>query len=522
LSVARYFAGTGAVPGRLADPAGVATDAAGNVYVADSGNGRIEQFSPGGRFRRAWGSSGSGPGQLAQPAGVAVDAGGDVYVADSGNHRIVEFAPDGSLVRAWGSLGSAPGEFDYPSSVAIEPGGDLYVADTGNDRVQRFRPTGGAPVLVIGSSGRRRGQLDSPAGVTVQLNGKVVVADTGNDRIQVFSTTGSYVRSWGGTGSGPGRFRDPEGVAADPQGNVFVADGGNDRVQAFDGRGRFLRESHGQRRTAALAGPAGVATDCSGHVQVVDGDHDRVATLRARNFSVPAPDRLDYFHPYVASDAAIQGVRTDKRLVAITFDDGPSDAFTPQVLDILAGRGVHATFFVVGRFVAEHPELVRREVAAGHELANHTYTHPRLTQLTPDQQSAEVQSGMQAIAQMGRRARWFRPPYGLFSGQISRTAAGLGEATIGWHGTLDQFLLHDPSGGVASLLREVRPGRIVLAHDGQRFLEHAVEVLPGFLDGLRRECLTPTTVGSLMHATGFDGVRTGGRAPGVAPAPAEE
>lgn len=522
LTVSRYFASRGVAPGNLTDPAGVATDAGGNVYVADAGNGRVDQFSPGGSFRASWGSPGGGPGQLTQPTGVAVDAQGDVYVADSGNHRIVEFAPNGTLVRDWGSLGSAPGQFNYPTALAIEPGGDLYVVDTGNDRVQRFRPTGGEPTLIIGRTGKRRGELESPGGVAVQSNGKVVVADTGNDRVQVFSPSARFVRGWGKRGSRPGRFHRPEGVAVDLRGNVFVADGGNDRVQVFTGTGGYLHESRAKRDGSALAGPAGVATDCSGHLQVVDGDHDRIATLRARHLVPPTRDKLRFFHSYVASNAAIASVRTDKRLVALTFDDGPSEAFTPQVLDILAAHGVRATFFLVGRFVAQSPELVRREIAAGHELANHTFDHPRLTQLPLDQEIAELQAGRQAIEALGVRPRWFRPPFGLFSGEISSIADGMGEATIGWHGTLDQFILRDPAGGVAQLLREVRPGAIILAHDGQRYLEHAVEVLPGLLDGLNRLCLAPTTVSGLLQATGFDGVRTGGQAPGVAPAPVDE
>ena len=518
LTVARYFGAAGPEAGGLSYPAGVAADPSGNIYVADAGNGRVDVFSSGGSSRGSFGA----PGELAHPGGVAVDARGDVYVADSGHHRVLEYAPAGQLVRQWGGLGAAPGQFNNPTALAIEPGGDLYVADTGNDRVQRFPPTGGVPTLIVGRSGRHRGELRAPGGITVEPNGKLVVADTGNDRIQVFSTTGRFVRGWGRRGSTRGRFRAPTSVATDPQGTVFVADSGNQRLQVFTGSGRYLRESHGERRGTALSAPAGVATDCTGHVHVADSSRNRVATLRARNLVAATTDRLHFFHSYVAANAAIASVRTDKRLVALTFDDGPSQVFTPQVLDVLASHGVRATFFLVGRFVAQYPELVRREIAAGHELANHTYDHPRLTQLPADQESAELQSGRQAIEAMGVRPRWFRPPYGLFSGEISRIADRLGEATIGWHGTLDQFIGRDPVGGVAQMLREVRPGAILLAHDGQRNLERAVAGLPELLDGLNRLCLRPTTVAELMHATGFDGVRTGGRAPEVAPAPADE
>lgn len=517
LYLSRVLGGAGAA--RLASPDGVATDAAGDVYVADTGANRVVKLTPGGRLAGQYGA----PGVLAGPTGVAVDAQGDVYVADAGHGRIAEFAPDGGLVRSWGSPGTGPGQFDYPSALALEPGGDLYVADTGNDRVQRFAPTGGLPTLVFGAAGRGRTQLSAPGGIAVAPNGDVLVSDTGNDRVQVFSSAGRSVRRFGRRGTRPGRFDGPQGIAVDPAGVVYVADGGNDRVQAFTTRGRFLSQTAARRRGRGLQGPAGVATDCSGRVQVVDGDGGRVATLRARNLSRPGPDVLRYFHTEVAPAGAVERVATSKRLVALTFDDGPSPTYTPQVLDILDRYRVRATFFLVGRFVAAYPDLVRRELASGYELANHTYDHPRLTQLPRDQVVAELQGGENAIQQVGAPApRWFRPPYGLFTGDISQVADGLGEATIGWHRTLDRYILADPAGGTAGLLRDVRPGSIVLAHDGQRNLDRQVAALPGFLDGLRRLCLRQTTVGDLMLQTGYGGVRTvGGPAAGLPPAPAE-
>jgi peptidoglycan-N-acetylglucosamine deacetylase len=193
------------------------------------------------------------------------------------------------------------------------------------------------------------------------------------------------------------------------------------------------------------------------------------------------------------------------------------------VLDLLAGYRVRATFFVVGRWAQAYPQLVREELDQGHELANHTYDHPRLTQLAPADIAAELQNGTTALQQAGAPApRWFRPPFGLFSGAISTVADGLGQATIGWHHTFDQYLLHDPAAGVAALLRNVRPGSIVLAHDGQKLLDSRLDQLPNFLAGLRRNCMTPTTVGDLLRQTGFYAVRTGGGAPGTNPSPGSE
>jgi peptidoglycan/xylan/chitin deacetylase (PgdA/CDA1 family)/sugar lactone lactonase YvrE len=519
LAFARFLTAAAGQPGRLSNPSGVATDSFGNVVVADTGHDRVVRLTPGGRFLGALG----GPAVLSQPEGVAVDAFGDVYVADTGHQRIVEFDRTGAVLRTWGSQGEGPGQFEFPTALAMEPGGDLYVADTGNGRVQRFAPTGGLPKLVIGSPGARRGQFDAPSGVAVGPTGDVLVSDTGNDRVQVFSPTGAYKRAWGKHGSDPGRLDGPQGIAVDPDGAVLVADGGNDRVEAFTALGRFLGQTQARRARDTLQGPAGVATDCSGRVQVTDGDGDRVASLRAANLVNPRTNVIQYFHRSVAANAAVERVITSRRLVALTFDDGPSEPYTQRVLDILASHHVRATFFLVGRFVQAYPQLVRQEMDLGHELANHTYDHPRLTQQAPADIVSQLRGGTAALQQVGGAApRWFRPPYGLFSGAISTAADGLGQATIGWHYTFDQYLLHDPANGVADLLRNLRPGSIVLAHDGQKLLDSRLDQLPNFLAGLRRNCMTPTTVGDLLRQTGFYDVRTGGGAPGTNPSPGSE
>src|SRR5437762_516536 len=92
-------------------PNGVATDAAGNVYVADAGNNRIQKFSSTGTYLTRWGSAGSGNGQFSYPSGVATDAAGNVYVADEGNNRIQKFSSTGAYLTQWGSVGSDDGEF---------------------------------------------------------------------------------------------------------------------------------------------------------------------------------------------------------------------------------------------------------------------------------------------------------------------------------------------------------------------------------------------------------------------------
>ena len=146
--IARWGAGGGngasssAVSG-FNHPSGIAVSAPSlgeDVYVADKGNDRIVELSPGGEVLRQWGSRGSADGRFHAPAGVAVDASGDVYALDSENNRVQLFDPTGHYVAKWGLRGTGLGDFSQPSAIALDCAGDVYVADTNNNRVERFNP----------------------------------------------------------------------------------------------------------------------------------------------------------------------------------------------------------------------------------------------------------------------------------------------------------------------------------------------------------------------------------------------
>ncbi len=121
------------------------------------------------------------------------------------------------------------------------------------------------------------------------------------------------------------------------------------------------------------------------------------------------------------------------RKLAITFDDGPNPAITSKLLDLLERYKAHATFFVIGKFVRECPQLVRETVARGHIVGNHTETHPNLLWLTPTQVRIELRLCHDAISNaMGAKAKWFRPPFGMRNPWVIPVARELGYRTVMW------------------------------------------------------------------------------------------
>ena len=173
----------------------------GTVYVADSGNNRIETFSSNGAFQGTFGSFGSGTDQFNYPYGVAVGPTGTVYVADTDNNRIETFSSNGAFQGTFGSFGSGNNQFYFPYGVAVGPTGTVYVADSGNNRIETFS-SNGAFQGTFGSSGSGNDQFYFPYGVAVGPTGTVYVADTNNDRIERFFDPASWT-------SGTATFTDP-------------------------------------------------------------------------------------------------------------------------------------------------------------------------------------------------------------------------------------------------------------------------------------------------------------------------
>jgi DNA-binding beta-propeller fold protein YncE len=189
-----FEGGRGSDKGEFDSPLGMCIDGNGNILVADTGNGRIEKFSPSGTFLSVIGMKGIGHGQLAEPNGIAVDRSGNIYVAEvASNHRVQKLAPDGTFIAEW--RGPELG-FYGPRRIAIGPDNSIYVVDQGHDRIVKFSPDGQV-LTVWGTKGSGDGQFDDPASVAVDPTAnKVYVADPRNKRIQVFDSDGKFLTKW--------------------------------------------------------------------------------------------------------------------------------------------------------------------------------------------------------------------------------------------------------------------------------------------------------------------------------------
>ncbi len=321
-SAVRVIGSPGSGVGQLNYPRSIALDDEGNLYVADSGNHRVVRFDPQGESiawgsfcsletgQGCLDPDGPGPqplgaGQFFEPWGIAVDAQGRVYVADTWNHRVQVFDGDGRFLGQWGEGKLVDAETDSrgrsgtmygfygPRGLAVDRRGHVYLTDTGNERVLVYNIARDADGQVEatywyqwGTMGPEEGNFLEPVGIAADSAGRVYVADTLNGRIQVFASGGSaqlaplpavtwqvtgwdstsqqnkpflavseggqvyfpvpersYVAAtddkgevltvWGGSGSDLASFNLPVGVAVDAQGQVYVSDSGNGRILVF-------------------------------------------------------------------------------------------------------------------------------------------------------------------------------------------------------------------------------------------------------------------------------------------------
>lgn len=270
----------GSPDGAFSYPIGIAVDNAGNVYVADYNNNRIQKFTSNGIFITMWGTSGSGNGQFNHPCGIAIDSGGNVYVADTQNARIQKFSSTGTFLTQWGAYGGGAGQFMNPKGIAVDSTGDVYVTDTSNNRIQKFTSDGNF-LTKWGVRGSGNGGFYAPQGIAVDRSGNVYVADTDNTLIQKFTPIGTFLTMWR-TREYTGEYQEfnfPNVIAVDSVGNVYVAGGSTDDawVKKFTADGTFITGwgSHGAG-SLQFDGPQGIAVDGTGDIYVADTYNNKV------------------------------------------------------------------------------------------------------------------------------------------------------------------------------------------------------------------------------------------------------
>lgn len=262
----------GTAPGQFNNPYGIALDAAGNVYVVDFANDRIQKFDADGGFLLTWGVTGSGAGQFNGAMGLDIDASGNIYVADRLNDRIQKFDSGGAFLLEWGTTGTGDGQFDQPRDVAIDASGNVYVTELGNDRVQKFDANGNF-LLQWGGLGTANGQFMDPHGIDVDPGGNVYVCEFAGNRVQKFDADGNFLLKWGSAGTGDGQFQSALGLDVDGAGNVYVTDYVGDRIQKFTGVGAYLW------KLSVGALPAAVAVNGSGQMFYSSHGLDRIYRL---------------------------------------------------------------------------------------------------------------------------------------------------------------------------------------------------------------------------------------------------
>jgi uncharacterized protein (TIGR03663 family) len=233
-SFAASWGGPGQADGQFQEPWGITVAPNGNVYVADTWNHRIQYFDPNGNFLGKWGRLGDAKGRIDAdqgvfwgPRSVAVSAAGEVFVTDTGNKRVQVFDLEGNFKRMFGGEGSAPGQFREEVGIALDRQGNVWVADTWNSRVQKLDPTG-KPLLQVSVPGGWESQnVANKPYLAVDADGRIVISYPEQARLLVLNDAGETLRELPLAGSAP------VGVAVAPDGHILTADARGNVIYAL-------------------------------------------------------------------------------------------------------------------------------------------------------------------------------------------------------------------------------------------------------------------------------------------------
>jgi len=217
------------------DPACIAIDGQGSIYLAVQGTNSIYTLSPTGALLPQWHVSG------ARPTALTLDKQGNIYVALFYENTVQKYSSTGKLLKFWGTS-SNQSQFYHPAGVAVDGKGNIYVVDQGNGRIQKLAPVGNQATY-FGTPGDRPGQFLAPGAIAVDTQGNVYVTDGTTGLVQKFSPTGKLLTAWGTNIPGSVQFGIPRGIAVDAQGNIYVSSADSDGSTFTNGRITVLSPS---------------------------------------------------------------------------------------------------------------------------------------------------------------------------------------------------------------------------------------------------------------------------------------
>jgi peptidoglycan-N-acetylglucosamine deacetylase len=204
--------------------------------------------------------------------------------------------------------------------------------------------------------------------------------------------------------------------------------------------------------------------------------------------------------PFTPKNATIEFIKNGPsrgNRIALTFDDGPTPRVTDSILDELKKRKLRATFFMIGERVATAPDLARRVLAEGHEVGNHTYTHPKLTTLSDAQADVEIEKTQQIMySVLGHRPELFRPPYGALRQNQACMLTRKGLRIVLWGLDSGDWAQPGTDKIAAKILTDAQSGSIILCHD---VYQQTVDGIGPILDGLLERGFTLVTLSQLLE-----------------------
>lgn len=267
---------------------GVAPDSRGLLYIIDSKEGKVKEYSELGGVLGTFGTKGKGKSAFGNLRDIAVDEAGVIYLCDDENKKVVAIKLESSSTAPDMFLAPVLDRFTVSGPAAkLAFKADVF-AVTPDNKVVAYLPETREIVLIDGGvkktlvrEGKLQGQVRAPRGIFVDKKGMIYVADTGNDRVQVFNPDGSYSNQFGESGSGDGQFKSPLSVAVNSKGNIYVADTRNKKIKAFSQDGIFLFAAGPELGNVTLLNPVAVRCDENKNVYILDAALKKVVVTDA-------------------------------------------------------------------------------------------------------------------------------------------------------------------------------------------------------------------------------------------------